>query len=197
MQKVLSVFLFFSLILLTKNIMIEIKSSISLLSISKLVLLYAYSFIIYKELRQEFDKTFYISWIHSFFPLTLMFVIDVNIYNYSSLLLKYIGIYIVLYSIFLLKSNFSLTPIIPDKIVSKGLYRVIRHPIYFGNILLFSASIFEVETFQLQMINISLTSAYIALSVMRIKIEEKVLLKSKLYRQYTTETKKKLIPLIY
>ena len=80
-----------------------------------------------------------------------------------------------------------------EGIVSKGLYRFVRHPLYFS----YEISIvgFIINNFNLW--NIFLFCVHICCQLQRIKYEEDLLNEDGEYRQYATKTKWRLIPFLY
>jgi protein-S-isoprenylcysteine O-methyltransferase Ste14 len=78
-------------------------------------------------------------------------------------------------------------------IVSKGLYRFVRHPLYFS----YEISIvgFIINNFNFW--NIFLFCVHICCQLQRIKYEEDLLSEDGEYRQYATKTKWRLIPFLY
>lgn len=91
------------------------------------------------------------------------------------------------------------TPVIhtgeEHKLVTKGLYKVVRHPMYFGAILMMLGSYIA---FRSLLVLIGIVISYIPLMKMRIKMEEETLIGTfgDDYRNYIKQTKK-LIPFIY
>ena len=78
-------------------------------------------------------------------------------------------------------------------IVSNGLYRFVRHPLYFSYEI--SVVGFIINNFNLW--NIFLFCLHICCQLQRIKYEEDLLSEDGAYRQYATKTKWRLIPFLY
>ena len=119
-------------------------------------------------------------------------------------IVAYIGIIFVLIGgIIMVISRIQLgkygTPVIhtgeEHKLVTKGLYKVVRHPMYFGAILMMLGSYIA---FRSLLVLIGIIISYIPLMKMRINTEEETLIGTfgDDYRNYIKQTKK-LIPLIY
>ncbi len=91
------------------------------------------------------------------------------------------------------------TPVIhtgeEHKLVTKGLYKVVRHPMYFGAILMMLGPYIA---FRSILVLIGTVVSYIPLMKMRIKLEEETLIGTfgDDYKNYIKRTRK-LIPLIY
>jgi protein-S-isoprenylcysteine O-methyltransferase Ste14 len=80
------------------------------------------------------------------------------------------------------------------RLISHGIYRYIRHPIYFGVIMV----CFGVPVYAPSLYGFFVMSALIPLFLIRIRIEEAMLIEEfgDAYRTYQKETKK-LIPFVY
>jgi protein-S-isoprenylcysteine O-methyltransferase Ste14 len=78
-------------------------------------------------------------------------------------------------------------------IVSSGLYRFVRHPLYFSYEI--SVVGFIINNFNLW--NIFLFCVHICCQLQRIKYEEALLNEDGAYRQYAKETRWRLIPFLY
>jgi protein-S-isoprenylcysteine O-methyltransferase Ste14 len=78
-------------------------------------------------------------------------------------------------------------------IVSNGLYRFVRHPLYFSYEI--SVVGFIINNFNLW--NIFIFCVHICCQLQRIKYEEDLLSKDGAYRKYATKTKWRLIPFLY
>jgi protein-S-isoprenylcysteine O-methyltransferase Ste14 len=119
-------------------------------------------------------------------------------------IVAYIGIIILIIGgIIMVTSRIQLgkygTPVVhtgeEHKLVTKGLYKVMRHPMYFGAIFMMLGSYIAFRSLLVLIITII---SYIPLMKMRIKMEEETLIGTfgDDYRNYIKQTKK-LIPLIY
>jgi len=80
------------------------------------------------------------------------------------------------------------------KIVNKGIYRVIRHPIYLGGILLLPGATLVLNS----IIGFFVMLPYIVVILLRISFEEKILIETfdQQYIEYTKKTSR-LLPYIY
>jgi protein-S-isoprenylcysteine O-methyltransferase Ste14 len=78
-------------------------------------------------------------------------------------------------------------------IVSSGMYRFVRHPLYFS----YEVSIlgFMINNFSLY--NIALCLVHLCCQLQRIKYEENLLSIDEAYRQYAIKTKWRLIPFFF
>lgn len=119
-------------------------------------------------------------------------------------IVAYIGIIVLIIGgIIMVTSRIQLgkygTPVIhtgeEHKLVTKGLYKVVRHPMYFGAIFMMLGSYIA---FRSLLVLIVIAISYIPLMKMRIKMEEETLIGTfgDDYRNYIKQTKK-LIPFIY
>lgn len=119
-------------------------------------------------------------------------------------IVAYIGIiFLIIGGIIMVTSRIQLgkygTPVIhtgeEHKLVTKGWYKVVRHPMYFGAILMMLGSYIA---FRSLLVLIGIVISYIPLMKMRIKTEEETLIGTfgDDYRNYIKQTKK-LIPFIY
>jgi len=82
----------------------------------------------------------------------------------------------------------------PEKLITQGIYKHIRHPIYLA-MLLYTAGI---PLFFSSLYGFLVTLGFIPFTLYRIRIEEKMLIDTfgDEYREYTKKTKK-IIPFIY
>ena len=103
-----------------------------------------------------------------------------------------IGGCITLVSFLFLGRNFSILPGI-RQVVSKGTFSIIRHPAYFGEIIMFSACLFAGQN----ILSLILFIIFIPGIVFRIKEEEGLLSKSVNYQKYKEEVRWKLLPFIW
>lgn len=78
-------------------------------------------------------------------------------------------------------------------IVSKGLYRFVRHPLYFS----YEVSILGFIINNFSFYNIVLSLVHLCCQLQRIKYEEELLREDEAYREYTIKTKWRLIPFFY
>lgn len=108
------------------------------------------------------------------------------------LLLQFIGIFISICAIISLNNSFGVVPAI-RKIKTRGLYSLVRHPIYFGYFIF-------VTCFVLQNIsppNIIVLLSIYAADIYRILAEEKILSEDHGYQTYKSRVKWRLIPFVW
>jgi len=119
-------------------------------------------------------------------------------------IVAYVGIgFLIIGGIIMIISRIQLgkygTPVVhtgeDHKLVTKGFYKVVRHPMYFGAIFMMVGSYLAFKSI---FVLIGMTILNIFLTKMRIQIEEETLIETfgEEYRNYMKRTKK-LIPLIY
>jgi protein-S-isoprenylcysteine O-methyltransferase Ste14 len=116
--------------------------------------------------------------------------------NILGLVLFVIGLTIALVSARTLGRFYASTLLIREghQLITRGIYRLIRHPIYFGVIIV----CFSVPLYAPSLYGFFVMSVLVPLFLIRIKIEEAMLTEEfgEAYRTYMRETKK-LIPFIY
>jgi protein-S-isoprenylcysteine O-methyltransferase Ste14 len=78
-------------------------------------------------------------------------------------------------------------------IVSSGMYRLVRHPLYFS----YEVSILGFMINNISFYNIALCLVHLCCQLQRIKYEEDLLSIDEAYRQYAIKTKWRLIPFFY
>jgi protein-S-isoprenylcysteine O-methyltransferase Ste14 len=76
---------------------------------------------------------------------------------------------------------------------SSGLYRVVRHPIYAGYFLSFGAFLLQ----NITLFNFLIYVAFVALALLRVEAEERVLSRDLSYASYSLQTRWRILPLIY
>ena len=99
------------------------------------------------------------------------------------------GLLITVWSFLTLGKNFSILPAMRG-IVTHGPYRYMRHPAYLGETLYLTGILF----YSISLPAIIVFLFALSLLVLRIKIEENILLKSEKYRVYASQVKYRLIP---
>jgi len=114
-----------------------------------------------------------------------------------ALVFMFLGLIIRIYSMLKLKNSYTRTLLTTEqqKLISTGLYKIIRHPGYLGTILIWAFFGFAIKNYIVAIIGISLT--FIAYSY-RIKNEEKMLLHQfgQQYKDYQKRTWK-IVPHIW
>ncbi len=120
-----------------------------------------------------------------------------NIFFVIGLIMFVIGLWIRVSSIMTLKQYFSysIAKVDGQKIIETGLYKLIRHPGYLGQLMIFigiSVSISNWLSILLMMMPVTLGYLY------RIKVEERFMIEQfgEEYQNYQEKTKK-IIPLLY
>ena len=85
--------------------------------------------------------------------------------------------------------------IFPGKrqIVSKGFYKIIRHPSYFGEIIMIAVCAIANAGY----LSLVIFLGFIPALIYRIYVEEKLLLQDAEYQKYGIETKWRLIPYLW
>ena len=78
-------------------------------------------------------------------------------------------------------------------VVSKGMYRLVRHPAYLGESLMVIACLLSAETYW----SILVFSFFVPGIILRIRAEENLLFKSPYYAQYASRVTKRLIPFVW
>ncbi len=76
---------------------------------------------------------------------------------------------------------------------TSGMYRVVRHPMYLGYILMYAGFVLGNFSFP----NILILSATVSFLVLRLEAEERILRGDATYQVYVAKTRWKLIPLIF
>ena len=102
------------------------------------------------------------------------------------------GLLVSAFSLLDLGKSFDVLPA-KRELVTKGMYRYVRHPIYFGYIL--AALGASIRSFSVY--NSAIFFLLFTLTLFRIHFEEKELSKSSEYKTYKNKTRYKLIPKIY
>ncbi len=119
-----------------------------------------------------------------------------SIWNIAGLSLFVVGLTIALVAVFTLRRFYSSTLVIrkDHQLITHGIYRFIRHPIYLGVIMVFIG----VSVFTSSLYGLLIMLALIPIFLNRIKMEERMLTEEfgDAYRTYK-ETTRKLIPFIY
>ncbi len=106
--------------------------------------------------------------------------------------LQLIGVVISTIGILSLNRSFAIVPALRE-VKTSGLYRVIRHPIYFGYAISFSCLVLQ----NFSVFNVLILGIIIACDVMRILAEERVLSEDAQYVSYKARVRWRLIPYIW
>ncbi len=108
------------------------------------------------------------------------------------MLFQLIGILISTIGILSLNSSFGIVPALRT-VKTGGLYRLVRHPIYFGYCISFSCIVIQNFT----LLNLLVLVGIIACDVMRIIAEEKILMQDPFYQMYQARVRWRLIPFVW
>ncbi len=116
--------------------------------------------------------------------------------NVLGLALFVVGLTIALVAVFTLKRSYSSSLVIREnhRLVTHGLYRYVRHPVYFGVLIV----IMGVPVYAQSVLGALVLAALIPLALIRIRMEEGLLIEQfgDEYRTYRARVKK-LIPFLY
>lgn len=104
-------------------------------------------------------------------------------------LLFLVGFVIVIISVLSIGRSFAVTPML-SQIKTRHIYRMVRHPMYLGEILMITACFLTSIT----IVSSIVMALFIVFAVLRIREEEKLLLKSDSYKQYCITTPWRIIP---
>jgi protein-S-isoprenylcysteine O-methyltransferase Ste14 len=119
-----------------------------------------------------------------------------SVQNALGLALAVIGFTIILVALSTLRMSYSSTLVVREdhQLITHGIYRFVRHPIYLGVILV----LFGVPVYASSLLGLLIMSLLIPVFINRIKIEERLLTDEfgDAYRTYK-DTTRKLIPFVY
>lgn len=107
-------------------------------------------------------------------------------------LIQFIGIIISTIGILSLNNSFGIVPAVRG-VKTRGMYYMIRHPIYFGYVISFSCMVVNNFT----MFNLAVLVGIITCDVLRILAEEKILSEDPVYQLYQDRVKYRLIPYVW
>ncbi len=108
------------------------------------------------------------------------------------LILQLIGVMISTFGILSLNKSFGIVPAL-RQVKTKGMYRFVRHPIYFGYMISFFCIVFQNFSF----VNLAILLVLIGCDVMRILAEERVLVEDSEYVAYKQKVRWRLIPFVW
>ncbi len=102
------------------------------------------------------------------------------------------GAIITIFSFLFLGKSFAILPGMRN-VVSKGMYRLVRHPAYLGESLMVLACLISAETY----CSFLVFAFFIPGIVLRIRAEEALLFESPYYTKYASQVTRRLIPFIW
>ena len=108
------------------------------------------------------------------------------------MLLQLIGIFISIIAVLSLNNSFGIVPAIRN-IKTKGLYSLIRHPLYFGYFVFITCIVLQ----NISAMNVVILVAIYAADIYRILAEEKILSEDHGYQTYKSRVKWRLIPFVW
>jgi len=108
------------------------------------------------------------------------------------LLVQIAGITISLMGLFSLNKSFGLVPV-NRGIKTGGLYAVVRHPIYAGYFLSFGTFLAQ----NITAVNVVVYGTFVVFALLRMRAEERVLLRDRTYAAYARKTRWRVLPFIY
>lgn len=108
------------------------------------------------------------------------------------LIIQLLGIIISTFGILSLNSSFAIVPALRE-VKTGGMYRFMRHPIYFGYFLSFTCMVLQNVT----ALNIAILCVILGCDIMRIKAEEKILSEDAGYILYKGRVRWRLFPFIW
>lgn len=108
------------------------------------------------------------------------------------LILQLIGVVISTIGIVSLNKSLGVVPALRE-IKTRGMYRVVRHPIYFGYMISFTCITFQNFSF----FNVAVLISIVICDVMRIVAEEKILESDDEYVEYQKRVRWRLIPFLW
>lgn len=122
----------------------------------------------------------------------LIFPVENAIESHALLLLQLIGIFISIIAILSLNNSFGIVPAVRN-IKTKGLYSLIRHPIYFGYFIFITCIVLQ----NISAMNVVILVAIYAADIYRILAEENILSEDHGYQTYKSRVKWRLIPFVW
>jgi protein-S-isoprenylcysteine O-methyltransferase Ste14 len=136
----------------------------------------------------------YFSWLFTFAGIALPMLLQANGTNETLIgyFVQISGIAVSIIGLVSLNRSFGLVAA-HRGIVSSGLYRFVRHPLYFS----YEVSIVGFSINNFSFYNIALCLVHLCCQLQRIKYEEGLLSEDGDYKAYATKTRWRLIPFVY
>jgi protein-S-isoprenylcysteine O-methyltransferase Ste14 len=113
-------------------------------------------------------------------------------WSFASELLFSLGATMTIFSFLFLGKSFAILPGMRN-VVSKGMYRVVRHPAYLGETLMVIACLISAEFYW----SILAFIIFVPFIILRIQAEEKLLFESAYYADYANRVTRRLIPFVW
>ena len=116
-----------------------------------------------------------------------------QVHDHATMLVaQLLGMSISLTALFSLNKSFGLVAA-NRGVKTRGMYRLVRHPIYAGYFLSFGAFLIQ----NLTVANVAIYALFVTLELMRVAAEERVLSQDPDYAGYVRKTRWRVLPLIY
>lgn len=132
----------------------------------------------------------FVAWLHTLFPLIIFFMFSSPYGTFLQKSLENIGLILIVLSFLSLNTSIRVLPAY-NKVVNSGLYMCVRHPLYLGYIFLIVSKIIYSDHIYY------ILPLYLLLTYKRIELEEQILSKHKIYKNYKKSVKYKIIPFIW
>jgi protein-S-isoprenylcysteine O-methyltransferase Ste14 len=131
--------------------------------------------------------------LHTMLPIANIYFFEGSIINIGSVFFLFLGMYLILFSLYELNDLFHLYPFQKDEVISNGTYSIVRHPIYTGNLMIILSNLVSSFSFY----PVVIFCVYLFLTIARVNIEEFYLNKTLKYQKYKKIVNYKFIPYIY
>jgi protein-S-isoprenylcysteine O-methyltransferase Ste14 len=128
---------------------------------------------------------FFINWIANFISF-------INTFQVYGIIIMPFGLFIVFFALFSLGKSFGVVPA-RRTIKTHGIYRIIRHPMYLGDLIMVLGNLL----IYFNMIDIFIILIAFSTIILRIRWEEKILSEAPEYLNYKSKVKYKLFPFIW